>query len=248
MSTDPQKDPDAIEVSKIFTENNNEFYEKAIESEDHFETLATVETAIFSYVHYGNEKILSSFAKKENREFQESLDLDKASLFEKKEKSPLPLYLKNYIELSFKSEPVPRDSLVIRIAKEGLKLASAFFESSQIELIPVTIPSTRSKDTVSHAAFSLRESKEMDPSSGILYQVIQENKDEAYLCINFSELPEKYYKQVNLRKNNRFIFSSQIDERGIVSFSGLKEGKYNVEFVGSDSAKIIDLTILVDHA
>ncbi|MDX1958452.1 MAG: hypothetical protein SFU98_07760 [Leptospiraceae bacterium] len=206
-----------------------------------------LELSVVEFLKKSTDSILFSSEDSRIKDFQEALDLDKAELLDKQEKSPLPLYLKNFLELSFQSSPAPRDSLVVKIAKDGLRLASAFFESTQFELMPVLSPSTRALDASIHSAFNLKELEKNDPTKGIVYQVIQENKDEAYLCINFSEVEERIYKQVNLRKNNRFIYSGQIDDRGIVSFSGLKEGKYNVEFVGNNSAKVIDLTILVDH-
>ena len=75
---------------------------------------------------------------------------------------------------------------------------------------------------------------------------MRENEKEAYLSIDFKNNPFNY-NQVNLKKNNRFIYSKKIDNSAVVSFSGLKAGDYSVELNGSDFSKIICITILTDE-
>ncbi|MEM4271250.1 MAG: hypothetical protein QXO70_04115 [Candidatus Pacearchaeota archaeon] len=157
---------------------------------------------------------------------------------------PLPKYLQNYMDMSFE---VPKskhnNSFVVKVAKEGIRLLSEVLESS-FHVLPQLEVAVRSKEVESTQTIQLEEKQE---SYQIQYQIIKENENEVYLSIHFPKNHKSPYEQVILRKNNRFIYSSQIGESGIVSFSGLQEGRYVVEFLGKKVSKSIDITILLDH-
>jgi hypothetical protein len=221
----------------LHSENISEIYAQAETCDTCFAVVQQWEEGIFHSI--ANLRDMSLLSKQ--TPFKESLDLDTAERMEALPTKPLPLYLKNYMEMSFQKEKsTEKDSIVIKIAREGVKFLNAILNDSQLELIPALLPSTRSKEKEFEESLNLKD-------NDIVYQVIKESKDEAYLCININGENKFGYYQVNLKKNNRFIYSSQVNERGIVSFSGLKDGKYTIEFLGKNSTKTIDLTILIDQ-
>lgn len=177
-------------------------------------------------------------------EFSMSLEFE-AFNSEKNVMLPLPKYLQNYMNMSFE---VPKsqkasNSFVVKIAKEGLQLLAEFLEPS-FHVLPQLNVAVRSKEVESTQTIHLEEKQD---SYQIQYQIIRENDSEVYLSIHFPKNQKSPYEQVILRKNNRFIYSSQIGDSGIVSFSGLKEGRYVVEFLGKKVSKSIDITVLLDH-
>lgn len=210
------------------------------------DTLINTEEALFLSLKTFQDADTFSSKSIETKAFQEELDFQKMESAKERFLSPLPKYLKNYVDMSFQdaTQKERSASLVIKIAREGLRLLGGIFDSNVIQVTPALGTSVRSKEKEISDFINLEEVNRFEE---IHYQVIRENEEEAYLCINFPDKHHVPYQQVNLKKNNRFIYSSQIGESGAVSFSGLKEGKYNVEFIGKKTAKSIDLTILVDH-
>jgi hypothetical protein len=201
------------------------------------------EEGLFRVVRFFQEESLFTNKTQETKEFQEALDIQKMEL--QKDPLPLPIYLQNYMNMSFQSKPESRPaSLVVKIAQDGLRFLGGIFDQAALVLEPASALPVRAKEKSFNDVLNLKETNQNDQ---IFYQVIRENDEEAYLCINFPNKQDIPYHQVNLKKNSRFIFSSQVGESGAVSFSGLKEGKYNVEFIGKKNTKSIDLTILVDH-
>ncbi|MCB1141140.1 MAG: hypothetical protein H7A24_01905 [Leptospiraceae bacterium] len=192
------------------------------------------------YYHSPSQR---AFLSKEHALFQEKLDLDKLEIMEKKENIPLPTYLKNYMDLSLKESQPLRDSIVLKITKNSIRLINSFFQNSIMDLTSMVPVATRSRELDDSNVISFREVTESN--SELTYQLIAENEEEAYLSVQFNS-SEKPYQQVILKKNNRFIYSSRVDDNGVVSFAGLKEGKYSIEFEGKNGTKSIDLTILLD--
>ncbi|MCB1175960.1 MAG: hypothetical protein KDK36_00120 [Leptospiraceae bacterium] len=225
----------------LYNDKIDEIYNQAISCDNCYSVVSSFEEDSFSTLEsFRDEMFLTK-----SSQFQESLDILTAEKMEAKQNTSLPLYLKNYMDISFRTEKKEvQDSMVIKIAKGGIKLLNAIFPEKELEMVPAYLPSVRSKEKELEEALNIKEQLKEDE---IIYQIIKENEEEAYLCINILGENKNGFHQVNLKKNNRFIFSSQINDRGIVSFSGLKEGRYNIEFVGKKSSKSIDLTILIDQ-
>lgn len=199
-----------------------------------------MEEATFSCLKFFQDKEILQFPDDFSRE------LELQALEESSDLLPLPKYLQNYMDISFETKKhasEQNNSFVIKIANEGLKILTSLLDSS-FHVLPSLETSVRSKEADITQTINLEEK---NSSYQIHYQVIRENENEVYLSIHFPKNQKNPYDQVVLRKNGRFIYSSQIGERGIVSFSGLKEGRYLVEFLGKKSSKSIDITILLDH-
>ncbi len=177
-------------------------------------------------------------------EFSMDLELE---LFnsESPAKLPLPQYLQKYIDISFETQKSNTESVsfVIKLAKEGLKLLTGGLDPN-FTILPKLDSVVRSKEIDATQTVNLEEKQ--DPFK-IQYQITKENEKEVYLSFHFPKEQKNPYEQVILKRNNRFIYSSQIGGNGIVSFSGLQEGRYLIEFLGKKLSKSIDITVLLDH-
>jgi hypothetical protein len=175
----------------------------------------------------------------------EELILDKFELLSEKIPSkPVPDFLKTYIHSNLHTKSEQSDSLVVRIAKDGIHLVHSFFEHSKILLSPSFMQTVRSNEENSTLQNSIFLKEEKDDKFDLIYQIIKENETQAYLSIQFKS-NSTMYRQVILKKDDRFIYSSQMDNDGGFSFSGLSSGNYSLEFIGKIESKSIDLTILV---
>lgn len=229
--------------------NNESAIDLILNNEKKINEFIQAEEAIYNSIHASIENYVDSTNDTNDEDiklFQEELDIHKAEkLMERDDlKYPLPQYLKNFLEAEEKTKEVKNDSIIVKIGKESLKLLGAFFEKSSLELIPQPAVIVRSKNTVFQSnSLSLQEKTKNEVFT---YQLIKENDEEAYLCIRFDNKIGHGYDHVNIKKNERFIYSNNIDQDGIVSIMGLKEGSYCIEFVGKKSSKSIDLSILVE--
>ncbi len=171
------------------------------------------------------------------------LDIAKAEILMAKEpRYKVPEYLKNYVNMNLNSSSEKSESMVIRIVKEGVRFVSSAVDS-MFRSETVLLPAMRSPEKQDLQAVNVFGDSD---DAHITYQLIKESPDEAYLCINFDGTGNLVYSQVNLKKNNRFIYSEKISQSKAVSFSGLKQGKYNLEFIGAKGIKSVDLTILAE--
>lgn len=171
------------------------------------------------------------------------LDIAKAEkLMAKGPKYKVPEYLKNYVSMNLASNSEKTESVVIRIVKDGVRFINSAVDSL-FRAETVFLPAMRSPEKQDLQAVNLYADSD---GTQITYQLIKESSDQAYLCINFDGAGSLVYSQVNLKKNNRFIYSEKISQSKAVSFSGLKQGKYNLEFIGAKGTKSVDLTILAE--
>jgi len=178
--------------------------------------------------------------------FQEALDIHKAEMLLSAETNvPLPQYLQNYMDSSFAEKEKVNDSIILKITKTGIKYIDSLVEN--MTLIPSVnyAPAMRSLVADPESYIVLEETTAT--GTKVTYQVIQEATNEAFLSIKVeSEDQDDHFQQANLKKSGRFIQSTRFGEDNTVNFSGLKEGKYNLELTSEKSAKIIDLNILID--
>lgn len=238
----PNKNPESPSSLDLFIDGES-VYEIAMEDDEKFRQLIDLEEGILSTIHLENEKHLDQLAQQDSV-FYEKLDIAKANhSISPSNNKPLPLYLKNFIEADFALQKKQEDNLVIRFGKAGIKLLGSFFEQTEIIPLELAIPSVRNAATTTPQSISMLEKTEQ---GNLVYQIIQENENEAYLSVKFDPAFVAIYNQVNLRKDNRFIYSSNINSEGIVSFSGLKEGIYNIEFTGKNVSKRFDLSLFAD--
>ncbi|HNC01600.1 MAG TPA: hypothetical protein PLS71_25385, partial [Leptospiraceae bacterium] len=201
--------------------NEGQLHESALENDTDFQELIQLEESIVNTIQLENEKHLDHILEKDSS-FYEDLDIAKANLNITPDRNrPLPLYLKNYMEADFAAQKKEEDRLVIRFGKAGVKLLGSFFGQTEISPLELSIPSVRNSINTTPQSISMLEKTDQ---GNLVYQVIQENENEAYLSVKFDPSFVAIYNQVNLRKDNRFIYSSNINSEGIVSFSGLKEG------------------------
>jgi hypothetical protein len=229
-------------ILDLFLKGDEKAYDLAIESDTHFRELSELEESVLATIKQESSKYLDSLVDTDSS-FFENLDIAKANSRISKEKNiPLPLYLQNYMEADIASQK-EADKLVIRFGKAGMKLLGSFFSESLITPLELTIPSVRNSVNTIPQSISMLEKTDQ---GSLVYQVIQENENEAYLSVKFDSSFVALYNQVNLRKDNRFIYSSNINSEGLVSFSGLKEGVYNIEFTGKNISKRFDLSLFAD--
>lgn len=228
---------------ELFLNENDKVFDLAIEDDKSFVELSQIEETLFSAIRFGNDSYLESLTKQDSL-LSEALDIAKANkVISDSTNIPLPLYLKNYMESDFVAKK-EEDKLVIRFGKAGIKLLGSFFNNSLITPLESTIPAVRNSVNSTPQSISMLEKTEQ---GSLVYQVIQENENEAYLSVKFDQSFVALYNQVNLRKDNRFIYSSNISSEGLVSFSGLKEGVYNIEFTGKNISKRFDLSLFADR-
>ena len=223
-------------VIDLFLKGDEKLFDLALENDAHFAELVEIEESLQSAIKHESKKYLDSLIEKDSK-FFESLDLAKANV-----NIPLPLYLQNYMDAD-RATQKEADRLVIRFGKAGMKLLGSFFGESLITPLELTIPSVRNSANTIPQSISMLEKTDQ---GSLVYQVIQENENEAYLSVKFDASFVTLYNQVNLRKDNRFIYSSNINSEGLVSFSGLKEGIYNIEFTGKNISKRFDLSLFAD--
>ncbi len=229
-------------ILDLFLKGDEKAYDLALESNAHFRELSELEESLLATIKQESSKYLDSLVDTDSA-FFENLDIAKAnSLISKEKNIPLPLYLQNYMGADIVSQK-EADKLVIRFGKAGMKLLGSFFSESLITPLELAIPSVRNSVNIVPQSISMLEKTDQ---GSLVYQVIQENENEAYLSVKFDSSFVALYNQVNLRKDNRFIYSSNINSEGLVSFSGLKEGVYNIEFTGKNISKRFDLSLFAD--
>lgn len=228
----------------LYLEGDETVYDLAIDDDSAFKELSEIEESLHGAIKYENSKYLDSLLDEDSL-LLENLDIAKAkSRISKEKNKPLPIYLQNYMNADIASQKEKEsDKLVIRFGKAGMKLLGSFFGESLITPLELTIPSVRNSINSVPQSISMLEKTEQ---GSLVYQVIQENENEAYLSVKFDASFVAIYNQVNLRKDNRFIYSSNINSEGLVSFSGLKEGIYNIEFTGKNASKRFDLSLFAD--
>jgi len=217
--------------------------ENAVSCDSCLSKLMHNDSIIYSTIQEEISSELQSYSN-EHFDFKSSLDLDKLEIMEKNSKSiPLPLYLKNYVRLNLNSPNAENsDSLAIRLLKDGIRLLSSTFQNSSIQTNIVLLPSVRKSESSSY--FSLNEVNL--EGLNLIYKILKEKDDTAYLSIDFSS-SKINFRQVNLKRNNRLIYSEKLDNSGVVSFSGLIEGDYTLEFTGNLLTKSLKCTILFDN-
>ncbi len=179
--------------------------------------------------------------------FQEDLDVNKAELNEGWQVKPFPEYLKRYVEMELSHKVQGKESIVVKLGKSGAQLFGSLIETLQINTRVDYAPAMRSAVTKAPSAseFIVFEEK-VDKDCKFTYQVVQETDETAYLSVKIECPRPEDFQRVNLSKDSRFILSNQFNSEGITNFSGLREGKYTVEFQGKDLSKSIDLFILLD--
>jgi len=225
-------------------EEDFELNENSLHCDSCFESLLEKEIIITSIIKYEIDESLLSETDQISNEFSSQIESDKYDLVSQKlEKIPLPDFLKNYINLNLNNKKETQsDTIVVRIFKEGARLLHTAFSESNINVQRNILPSVRGGESPTYISIRENTNKGLD----LVYSVMRENEKEAYLSIDFKNNPFNY-NQVNLKKNNRFIYSKKIDNSAVVSFSGLKAGDYSVELNGSDFSKLICITILTDE-
>jgi len=237
-----QKIPNQDNLLELFLNEDEKVYDLAVDDDICFAQLSQIEESLHSAIRYGNANYLESLTYNDSP-ILESLDIAKATnLISESKNVPLPIYLKNYMESDFTTKK-EEDKLIIRFGKAGIKLLGSFFNGSLITPLESTIPAVRNSINTTPQSISMLEKTDQ---GSLVYQVIQENENEAYLSVKFDASFVAIYNQVNLRKDNRFIYSSNINSEGLVSFSGLKEGIYNIEFTGKNISKRFDLSLFAD--
>ncbi|RHX92371.1 hypothetical protein [Leptospira stimsonii] len=177
-------------------------------------------------------------------EFQEALDLQKADLGGYLTKD-VPEYLKRYVTLELARKSPSKESIVVKLGKSGARIFESLVESLQINTRVDYAPSMRSAVTKDPSEFVVFEEKVLD-NSKFTYQLVQETPETAFLSVKIESPDADSFQRVNLYKDTRFILSNQFNNEGIANFSGLREGKYTVEFQGKDHSKSLDLFILLE--
>lgn len=242
VDKEKQKKWNIEKASELFFNNEEDVYNSALNDDDCFNELVRVEESLMSLMEESKE---SYFLDVENGSLnlQEELDLTKAEKeITPSKKMPLPLYLKNYMEADRNVKPAD-DKIIVKFGLSGLKLLGSFFENSVLSPVMESVPAVR---TGAHQPVQSLFMMEQGDNGNIMYQIIQENEDEAYLSMKFDSSYASVYNQVNLKKDNRFIYSTNINSEGQVSFSGLKEGIYNIELMGKNTSKRFDLSLFTD--
>ncbi|MCB1190408.1 MAG: hypothetical protein H7A23_22055 [Leptospiraceae bacterium] len=231
-------------LEEIFINNPEVAYEKAMNCEKCFEKLALIEKSLFLAFKESHHKYSNDWSEGgEYSSFQEELDLQKADrAMHNGEEYDLPVYLQKYMESSFQYKKQAKDSITVKLGKQGLKLINSIFGDAIIPQIPQVVPAFRTAALLDNSSCITLQERTND-NNQFIYQIIRENPDEVYLSIKFDNSSPKNYDHVNLKKNNRFVFSSTVNRDGIVTFSGLKEGAYHIEFVGKYDSKAFDLSI-----
>ncbi|WP_036096477.1 hypothetical protein [Leptospira weilii] len=177
-------------------------------------------------------------------ELQETIDLQKADLTGYLTKG-IPEYLKRYVSLELARKSPGKESIVVKLGKSGARIFESLVESLQINTRVDYAPSMRSALTKDPSEFVVFEEKVLD-NSKFTYQLVQETPETAFLSVKIESPDVDSFQRVNLYKDTRFILSNQFNNEGIANFSGLREGKYTVEFQGKENSKSLDLFILLE--
>ncbi|PJZ71243.1 hypothetical protein CH373_01660 [Leptospira perolatii] len=207
-----------------------------------------MEEALQAAIVSASESYLESASRSHSfSSFQEDLDLQKAELTEGWKVKDFPEYLKRYVAIELSRKEQGKESIVVKLGKSGARLFDSLVESLQINTRVDYAPAMRSSasKTPTASEFIVFEEKVEDDCK-FTYQVVQETNDTAYLSVKIESPKTEAFQRVNLSKDGRFILSNQFNSEGITNFSGLREGKYTVEFQGKDLSKSIDLFILLD--
>lgn len=190
--------------------------------------------------------LLNSEKDAEIQQFQANLDIQKAdSELSKIKDLEVPVYLKTFMSKELNRTQIVEDSIIVKIGKTGVNLLKAFMNGEYLTPKISLAPAMRSSAAIKERVPSI-VLEEVLPDQQFTYQIIKENDEEAYLNIKFNDGLSYLYDYVNLKKNNRFIYSSIINKDGIITFSGLKEGDYKIEFIGKNKTKSFDLSIIIE--
>lgn len=157
----------------------------------------------------------------------------------------IPEYLKRYVSLELARKSPSKESIVVKLGKSGARIFESLVESLQINTRVDYAPSMRSALTKDPSEFVVFEEKVFD-NSKFTYQLVQETPETAFLSVKIESPDSDSFQRVNLYKDTRFILSNQFNNEGIANFSGLREGKYTVEFQGKENSKSLDLFILLE--
>lgn len=246
--TNPLTPDDAIER---YLENDQQIFDDALDNDSIFHTISKVEV-ILTLSKMNSISPSLNLSSKELEEFQADLDVAKAELqLQAGNKAKIPDFLLRYTEKNLE-KPQRKQTLLVRLSQMGIQV----FESLKDELTLTPrlslSPDIRSslgtlnpvtENSASHVVFE----ETIQNGQKFFYQMVRETPEEVFLSIKIDQNDSfETYKQVILRKENRFILSNRLNSDGIVNFSGLKEGEYTVEFLGSASNKLVDLYLIVD--
>ncbi|TGL66341.1 hypothetical protein [Leptospira kmetyi] len=198
---------------------------------------AGINAATLSYLDQASHK--GKFS-----DFQEAIDLQKADLSGYLSKD-VPEYLRRYVTLELARKSPSKESIVVKLGKSGARIFDSLVESLQINTRVDYAPSMRSALTKDPSEFVVFEEKVLD-NSKFTYQLVQETPETAFLSVKIESPEANSFQRVNLYKDTRFILSNQFNNEGIANFSGLREGKYTVEFQGKENSKSLDLFILLE--
>lgn len=237
-------------LNRFFNEDPH-LFDEALENDSIFHTIAKLETLLT--LSKKNSIIPSlSLSSQELEEFQADIDIAKAELeMQASKKAKVPEFLLRYADRNI-DKPERKQTLLVRLSqmgiqvfeslKDGLSLTPSLSLSPDIRSSLGTLnPNT--ENSASHVVFE----ETIQNGQKFFYQMVRETPEEVFLSIKIeqNEATEEF-KQVILRKESRFILSNRLNSDGIVNFSGLKEGEYTVEFLGSSSNKLVDLYLIVD--
>ncbi|TGL92214.1 hypothetical protein EHQ76_20655 [Leptospira barantonii] len=198
---------------------------------------AGINAATLSYLDQASHK--GKFS-----DLQEAIDLQKADLSGYLSKE-VPEYLRRYVTLELARKSPSKESIVVKLGKSGARIFDSLVESLQINTRVDYAPSMRSAVTKDPSEFVVFEEKVLD-NSKFTYQLVQETPETAFLSVKIESPDADSFQRVNLYKDTRFILSNQFNNEGIANFSGLREGKYTVEFQGKENSKSLDLFILLE--
>ncbi len=176
----------------------------------------------------------------------ESLDLEKAEKMLGNSKGHyLPDFLKHYTNENL-ATPEKKNYLLVRLSNKGFQVIQSLIDSVRVvETLNLGSSLRSATDTISEEHSSVIFEETISQDQTFYYQLIKENSEDVYLSVKAETLSGNPFKQVNLRKDGRFILSSMVSPEGSASFSGLKAGNYTIEFQGDIHSKSFDLCILL---
>lgn len=229
-------------IKQWYSEGKEIPAELLLSCESCFEEYVACEAAVVSL--FPESLIISSSS--ELSHIYEEIDLAKA------ERSiggsaghDLPDFLKHYTTENL-TQPEKKNQLMVRLSAKGFHIIDGILDSvrlvESLNLIPVLRSSV---DTLSTDHSSVIFEETVAGGQVFYYQLIKENPEDVYLSVKAESIGEGSFKQVNLRRDGRFILSSLVSPDGVASFSGLKAGNYSIEFQGDTQSKSFDLSILV---
>jgi hypothetical protein len=248
--SDKNKNPNAKQAlwNQYFSQEDSEFT-WVQDSQEAFAELAKLEEILISTIYSQSERVLDTPVSESIQKFQESIDIETAEIrLTEGSKIPLPDYLARYTEANL-DKPERKQSLVVRLSQAGIQ----FFESMKmglnleptLSLSPELRSAVAAHQTSNETGFVVFEEKVQDGQK-FYYQLVKETPKEIFMSVKIDSKSPQDFRQVILRKDGRFILSNKINPDGVVSFSGLKEGAYSVEFLGESQNKVVDLYLIVD--